>query len=801
MLFHFFKLAWRNLLKGRIYSLINIGGLAMGLAFALLIGAYCWGEWQINRDLKNAGHQYIIQSDWKNPNMGYYLTSIGPLAKTLHELYPQLVKNYYRWDGVTSVVSLGEKSFREGLQIGDSSFLEMYGFRLLAGDPKKAFTDPFSVVITEDKAIKFFGRRDVLGERISIQSFSGSKHDFVITGILQKPFENSVTHITPDNDNQIYIASKDLPYFGRVMAWQNPYIVSYIELMPGVAPSALEQPIKQLLQEHAPPDFAANLHAYLVPLSNYYFQTAGIKKMLVTVSCIAIFILLMAAINFVNMSVGRSLGRMREIGVRKVMGGRRLQLILQFMAEAVLTAVCAGLLALFLYALLKNVFGGLLGKPLPSLNQFPLYLFVTAATLPILTGLISGIYPAFVLSAFKATDSLKNKINRSGRKNRLGQSLMVVQFSIALVALICAMIIRQQVNLFFTKDAGFKKDFVISAQVPRDWSPAGVRKMESIRHDFLALKQIANASLAYEIPAEGGSSGSASLYRPGSDSSRAVVAQLYATDEHYADVLGLRVAAGSFFAEPGKGVTDTNTVVINELEAKALGWNNASEAIGQPLRFKGNPQPFTVAGVVHDFNFDSFQKPLQPSIFLHVGSYPLFRYMNFRVQPGPMADNIAAIRQKWSVLLPGVPFDYVFVDDSLSRLYASEIQLKKAAFAGTILALLIVLSGLIGIVSLELYRRTKEVGIRKVLGSSAPAIVALFVRDIVRVLLVSLAIAVPTAALLMQQWLKDYVYKTPLNAVPFVVAAGGITLLTVFLTVSQTLKTALANPVESLRNE
>jgi ABC-type antimicrobial peptide transport system permease subunit len=799
MFFHYLKLAWRNLLKGRMYSAINIGGLAVGLSFALLIGAYCWGEWHINRDLKNADNQYILQSDWKNPNIGYYLTSIGPLAKTLHERYPQLVKNYYRWDGVTSVVAIGEKSFREGLQIGDSSFLEMYGFKLLSGNAATAFGAPYSVVITAEKAIKFFGRTNVLGEHLNIQSFSGTKHDFTITGVLANPFENSVTHITPDNNNQVYLATKDLGYFGRNMDWPNPYIVSYIELMPGVSPAALEKPIQQLVKDYAPPDLAANLRAYTVPLKEYYLQTSGVRKMLVTVSAIAFFILLMAGINFVNMTVGRSLGRLREIGVRKVMGGFRSQLLLQFLSESVLTALCAGTISLLLFGIFKEPFGNLLGKPLPSLNQFSAALLAAPLLLSILTGLLAGIYPALVLSGFSATNSLKNKIGNGATKNWMSKALMSVQFSIALVAFICAMIIRNQVDLFFTKDPGFKKEMLVSAQVPRDWSPAGVRKTEAIRREFLSLKEVANATLAYEIPAEGGSSGSAGMYLPGTDSSKASVAQLYSCDEYFADVLGMQVKAGRFFTAPGTSMTDSNTVVINELQARALGWKTNEEAVGQPVWFTNSTRRFKIAGVVADFNFDSFQKPKQPAVFMHVGNFPLFRYLSFRMRAGSTSENIAALQKRWSQLLPGTPFDFVFVDDNLARLYASEIQLKKAAYGGTVLAMLIVLSGLVGVVSISLYRRTREIGIRKVLGASLRGIVGLFVSDLLRIVAISLLIACPLAALLMQQWLRDYTFKTTITPLPFVLAGIGMLTIAGILVVLQTMRTAMRNPVNSLR--
>jgi hypothetical protein len=299
MIKNYFKIAWRNIIKSRFYSAVNIIGLSTGIAFTLLITAYVWSQLEVNKNLKNADRQYIIQSKWKDPNMGYELSTLGPLAKALKENYPNLVANYYRWDGVSSNVSKGDKSFREGLQICDSTMFNMYGFTLLHGDAKTAFEGPFSVVITTDKAIKYFGKTDVVGQTLTIQNFSGSKHDFMITGVMNMPSKNSVTWLNDDNDNQVYISSNNLSYFGRNMDWPNPHIAGYIELQNGVTPKDLIKPIAHLVKQNAPPQIATNMSPYLVPLKKYYLSADNgvIQKMLYALSAIALFILLMAIRN------------------------------------------------------------------------------------------------------------------------------------------------------------------------------------------------------------------------------------------------------------------------------------------------------------------------------------------------------------------------------------------------------------------------------------------------------------------------------------------------------------------------
>src|SRR5665213_389964 len=249
MLKNYFKIAWRNIIKSRFYSAVNIIGLSTGIAFTLLIGAYVWSELQVNKGLKNAERQYILQSKWKESNQGIELTTLGPLAKALREQYPDLVANYFRWDGVTSTVSKGDKSFKEEIAIGDSTMLNMYGFKLLYGDASTAFSDPFSVVITTNVANKYFGKADVVGKTLSIENFAGSKHDFMIAGVMNNPPKNSITRVNDLNDNQIYIPSVNDKFFGRNMDWPNAYIVGCLELQKGVSPKDLEKPMSYLIHQ------------------------------------------------------------------------------------------------------------------------------------------------------------------------------------------------------------------------------------------------------------------------------------------------------------------------------------------------------------------------------------------------------------------------------------------------------------------------------------------------------------------------------------------------------------------------
>ncbi|HEY6974951.1 MAG TPA: ABC transporter permease [Chitinophagaceae bacterium] len=796
---NYFKIAWRNIVKNRFYSAINIFGLSVGIAFTLLIAVYIWGELKVNRNLKNANQQYIIESNWKDPNEGFPLATLGPLAKELKERYPDLVANYYRYDGITSNISKGDKSFRENLQVGDSTLLNMFGFTLMHGNAATALKNPFSVVITKDKALKYFGKTDVVGQTITIESFSGSKHDFLITGVLNVLPKNSVTNLISAYPGNFYVSVDNLDFFGRNMNWQNAFIANYIELKKGVSPKDLEKPIVYLIKQNAPPQIAADLKPQLVALKDLYLTANNglVKKMMYALSAIALFILIMAIINFINMSVSRSAARMREIGIRKVLGGLKRQLIFQFLIESIIIVFFATAFAFVIYAFTRNVFNSILIDEVPSLTAFPLYFIVFPVLFIVLIGLIAGMYPAFVLSSLKSVESLKGKLSTIKDNVLLRKSLIAFQFVTATVAFVGAIIISKQINLFLTGNLGYDKEYVLSAQVPRDWSQQGVTKMESIRNTLATMPQVSNVSLSYEVP-DGNNSGSAQLYRFGADSTQAITANALTTDENYLSVYKIALKAGSFFE--GHAL-DSGKVILNETAANALWFKNAADAIGKQMRISGDPTIYTIKGVTNDFHFSSMQQKITPVIFFNVQFATIFRYLSFKLKSGNLSASVEAIQKQWRILMPGAPFEYKFIDETLANLYKSEIQLKKASYTATVLALIIVLLGVVGLISLSIQKRTKEIGIRKVLGSSVAAIITLFIKEFLIVILIGGLVACPLAYIIMHNWLQNYAYRINITATPFIISIVCLGLITALLICVQTIKAAIANPVKSLRTE
>src|SRR3569833_2517355 len=377
MLHNYFTMSWRSLLKNKGFSITNIFGLSVGIAFTMLIGAYVWGELQVNRQLKNANNQYILQSNWKDPNLGFEMGTIADLPRALKENYPSFEANYYHLDAVTSNVSKGDKHFREIIYVGDSTMLSTYGFALQHGNPQTAMNDPFSMVVTRQTAIKYFGTDNVVGPTLTIESFSGSKHPFTISGVLTDAGRNSVININ-NIKTDILLPEKAAVFLGRnITGCNNTGIVGYVQLKDGVSPKQLDAPMRQLIKERSTQQIKDNLTPYLVPLTKYYREVNGgtVNKMIYTLSFIAFFILLMAVINFVNICIGRSSSRMKEIGIRKVLGGLRKQLVWQFLIESVLLVIMAAILALGLFSLARPYFSVVLGQLLTALFSFPPYFY------------------------------------------------------------------------------------------------------------------------------------------------------------------------------------------------------------------------------------------------------------------------------------------------------------------------------------------------------------------------------------------------------------------------------------------
>lgn len=802
MIRNYITIAWRSLKKKKLYTIIHLVGLFTGICFALMIAAFVWQELQVNKSLKNHDRQYILTSQWKDPSMGIDFTTLAPVARNLKESYPHLVANYYRWDGISSIITNGTTHLREDILLGDETLLDIFGFEMLHGNPASAFKNPLSVVITEERAFKFFGRTDVINKTLQVQNNHGLHESFTITGVLKSLPENSINRITPTADNAIFISKKDAAYFDRSNFdnWENPYFVSYVELQKSVEAANLQQPLAAIIKQHTSLKVQQNLTIIPKKLTDFYLEkdNGAIKQMLYILAAIGLFILLMAVINFINISISHAGSRMREIGVRKVLGGQRKQLITQFLTESVVLVTLASIAAFIAYVFLRPLFSNLIGKELISLTQLPFSFIAVVLGFIALLGILSGLYPAFILASYNTIDALHGTLKSKLSITLLRKVLLGFQFITALVALITALIVTQQVGSFFGKGLGYTKDYVVTATVPRDWTATGVQNMLTVRDALEKIPSVEKVSLSYIIPDGGAGFSSMALPVEASSTDVPLTSQGLVTDASYLDTYKLELLAGTYFEQT---LGEFNKVVINKKALQGYGFKDAQDAVGKQLTIIGEENPVIIEGVINDFHFESMQQPIKPQIIFNVAAIPNYRYLSFKIKPGTVATSLVAIQKEWSQLLPGTSFEYTFMDETLEGLYTAELRFKKAATIATLLALLIALLGIFGMVALSIHRRVKEIGIRKVLGASIAIIWLLFIKEFFIILIVAISIACPLAYWFMKNWMQQYAYQTGISIHPFLIAIAAVIAVTLALVMLQTLKIARTNPVKSLKTD
>jgi len=802
MLKNYFTIAVRHLLRHKFFSAINILCLAIGITFSLIIGIYVLGQYNINASLKNVNNQYIVKSNWKVKEMGLDITTFGPLPKTLKEDYPSLIANYYRYNPVTNVVSAGDKYFKEDIAIGDTNFIAMYGFPVLYGNRQHPFTDNNSAVITETMAMKLFGEKNVINKIISILTTqNGEKQDYKVSAVLKDIPYNSVTNLVGDTYD-VFVPTEGNRYYGGgdpAQYWNSAYEVGMIELQLGKSPKDLEAPLKQVLAKYTTENIQQNLTVELAAVKDYYIKDHGgaARKMIMVLSLAALFILLMAVINFVNINIGTSSYRLKEIGLRKVFGGAKTQLITQFIAEAIILTMVAAIISLIAYQLLRPVFDQVLNTKLESVFRFSARPVLLLFALVFVTGFIAGVYPAFVMSSSRVINAVKGKIDSAKGGLFLRKTMLTVQFTLAIMVFICALTVSRQVSYVFSKDIGYNKEqvLVISA-FPKQWDSVGVNRMINIKNALLQLPSVKDASVSFEIPDR--KPPSSIDMQPVNGDGRTVLITSCGADENYAATFGLKVLSGSCFAQSGGFIP--NQIVLNESAVTALGLT-VNSAINRQIKVPSSGTILTIAGVIGDFNYSSLQDKVEPLAFFHVKDATAYRYLSLKLSSGNIVETVANVRNKWREMSPGTPFEYSFMDEKFQSLYRSELQLKKAANIATVLNLIIVFLGIFGVVAFTLTKRTKEIAVRKVLGANVRIIIALFIRDYAILILLANMIAWPLTYIITNKWLQSYAYRVNQDIVPYLFVCLFIFITAFSMIAIQCFKAGAANPVKSLRTE
>lgn len=802
MIKNYFKTGWRYLTKHKLFSFIHVFCLTIGITFAMVVGVYVLNQYNINRSLRNVDDQYMVKSNWKTEGLGLDITTLGPLAKTLREEYPSLVADYYRYNPVNNVVSAGDKHFVEDIAIGDTSFIRMYGFPISYGNADRPFPNNQSAVITESMALKLFGKKDAINETISVHTtVQGEKQDYHVSAVIADIPYNSITHLI-DDGYSVFVPTEGNMYFGfedPASGWDNPFEMGMIQLQAGVTPADLVVPCQQVLAKYTPENIQQNLTVELAPIRDYYLNDNGgaARRMITILSLSAVFILLMAVINFVNISIVTSSQRLKEIGLRKVFGGAKQQLVIQFIGEALFLTALAALLSLPLYQLLRPVFNEILNTQLGSVFNFGWVAYAGLSALVLITGLLAGIYPAFRLSSSPVTAAVKGKIDTAVGNLTLRKTMLTVQFTLGIAVFIGTLIVSRQVDYIFSKDIGYSKDQVmVITAFPKRWDATGVQKMMEIKHALTKLAAVESASLSFEVPKRQPPNAFGFMLATG-DSPVTMIHSI-GVDQDYAHTFGMTVLAGTCFSQSGGHIP--NQVVLNESAVRALGLTPET-AVNQKLRPPSSGDEVTIAGVVKDYNYSSLQEQIKPLAFFHVQDWLSYRFLSLKLNGTNMAETIPLIKQQWEKLVPDAPFEFSFMDDQFASLYQSELQLKRAADVATVLNFLIITLGIFGIVSFTLAKRSKEIAVRKVLGAELRHLTLLFVKDYTRLIILANLIAWPITYWIANKWLEGYAYRINQNVGVYLLVCLLVFVLAYGLIAGLCAKANRANPVNSLRDE
>ncbi|MBK0403168.1 ABC transporter permease [Adhaeribacter sp. BT258] len=802
MLKNYFKTAYRNLLRHKFYSAITILGLATGIACFLLIFMFIQDEVRYDKFHSKADRIYrmVGKLDSEEGQGEESSSNPPPVAQALKTDYPHLIEEtvrFFNFQQPTLTLELEEKKINEKhLFFADSTLFKVFDFPLAKGNPEKALAEPNSIVLTQKLAEKYFGDEDPLGK---VLKFEG-QFNLKVTGVLAEiehpthiPFEGLISFRTA------YVMS---PNLDKNWVWNPAW--TYILLKDGVSPEELEAQFPNFIKKYYPEFVQPQITHYLQPLKSihlhsdldYEMQPNGDINNIFIFGVIGIFILVIACINFMNLATARAAGRAKEVGIRKVSGAYRSQLIGQFLAEAVLLSFLAVMLALALVEILLPVFSEVSGKALDANIFTNPALLVGLLLIGLLTGLVSGLYPAFFLSAFEPVKVLKGSAAKAGSGSAvLRKSLVVLQFAISLGLIVGTFVINRQLQYMRSVDLGFKKEQVLILPLRPPLAP----KTQALTDELLRNKNITSVTTMNEILGE--NHNTHEFNYEGMERGKWIYFPALIINEDFVKTLGLQLVAGRDFSKTHQR-DDSLGLLINEAMVKHLGWGTPENAIGKRFDTPGGSEK--VIGVVKDFNFVSVANNIGPFVLdLPHRRHSFFwkKYLALRISPENHEQTMAHVEQVWGKFSPQFPLEYFFLDQRLNQQYRTQENLGKLVGYFSILAIMIACLGLFALASFTAQQRTKEIGIRKVMGASVRSIVYLLTKDFVKLVMLAALIAFPVAYFGMHHWLRNFAYRVPIPVWVFVLA-GFLGLLIAVLTVSyQAIKAAYTNPVKSLKWE
>ncbi|HEY4290556.1 MAG TPA: ABC transporter permease [Puia sp.] len=816
MLINYFKIAWRNLIKSKTFSFINIFGLAAGLTCCMLISIYLLHEFSYDSYQPDGKDVYEMATTFSMNHKDFTMAAVPtPMAATVKKEFPEVRQTthllqlsmmegktmlQYRVPGGIPISFFESKGF-----MTDSSFFRMFSYHFIEGAPASALDQPNTIVISEEIAHKLFGNSPALGKMIHVSSGMNGDHDFAVRGVFRPG--NKPSHI----DGQFFMSldGGDVEQFMRRQANDfatNNMFVAYLRLAPGTRPAALEAKFPAFLDKYAGKqmkEMGFEKHQFLIPLKDIHLRSDILNPVTPTASrtylyilgSIAIFTLLIACINFMNLATARSAKRSAEVGIRKVLGAVKGLLIGQFLGESILMSGIAFFLAWGFTVALLPAFSHVTNRELALSLPEQLPLLVGFLGLAIATGLLAGIYPAFYLSSFQPAKVLKGKFSNSLAAISLRKGLVVFQFIISVTLIVASVVINDQMAYLRNKDLGFDKTSQIVVPL-RSSTAKGL--CPALENEFRNNTQVISAGAAAFYPGIANPSDNL-IYADGQFAQDAKRARMNFVDYEYMKTLGLQPVAGRLFSK--EFPADSGRMVLNESAVKALGFSSPAAAVGKKVHnnFQENTYTNEIVGVVKDFHFEDLHLPISPYAFRLARGTNNYLIVHARAgEPGPLLTAMGAI---WHRLNPNEPFEYSFLDEDFQKNYAADERLSTMIRYFTIMAILISCLGLFGLASFSAEQRIREIGIRKVLGASITGIVLLLSKDFLKLVAVAMVIACPVAWLIMHRWLQDFAYRTPISWVVFVItflSTLGITLFTISF---QAIRAGLANPVQSLKAE
>lgn len=793
---NYLKTAFRNLWRHKTFSFINIMGLTIGMTACFLIFLYVKFELSYEDFLPKADRIVRVFADIKTPTE--VLHSDRPawaVPPNLKDEFPE-VEAFVRVQNNSMIVRNGDIKFKEdNTMIVDSTAFRVFGWKLLKGDPNTALSAPFSIVLTQTAAKKYFGSEDPMGKTLVLGD-EGLPN--TITGIMQDLPEN--TEISaPMVISMSSLTAKLNPNLDK--QWGNYGADAYLLLKPGISVAGLEKKLPDFLKRRNGEEmdkWKMWPTLYLRPIRDQYLYSHsnnGKEKNLTNVyifSIVAVFILVIACINFVNLTTARSTERAKEVGIRKVAGADKFQLVRQFIGESLIISLLAFGLALLLTALFLPMFNNLAGKIIsPGLFthwQYIGYLFLAAIGI----GLLAGIYPALVLARFRPIVVLKGRFATGTKGIILRKGLVVAQFTISIALIIATLVVYFQTEYMRNQDLGFKKDQMLVIRTE------GTKDQKTFKESIRNIPGVKSVSLGSSVPGDGWN-GAYSEIENAKGEMQIANLNLIFIDFDYMDQLDIPILAGRRFSRDFQTDT-TQAMVMNEAAIRMFGYTDPKQALGK--KFKQWGREGQIIGVMKNFNYNGLQDEIKPLTFrMSENGSGGYDHLIVNIAAGQIPSTIASIENKWKAMIPNLPFSYTFIDDIFEEHYRSEQRFGKLFLNFAALAILISCLGLLGLTAYSTVQRTKEIGIRKVMGASVSNILHLLSREFIWLAAISFLVSAPLAWFFMHKWLQNFAYRISISWYVFAIAGTAALLIGLFTISFQAVKAAIANPVKSLRTE